>query len=766
MSIDNLGTDAIDEDVSLPGNKPPQEYEEDLIKKIYRDRKQADTAQGKWREEARLDYAFLAGDQWTDDEKTKFEELFRVPVVFNRIERTIESVRGHEVNNRQAVKYLPRQSVQDAAPNELLTNAADWVRDQCDAEDEESDSFGDMLTCGVGWVETKLDYEENPDGNVLIERVDPLLMRWDPSARKRNLVDMRWVQHDRKMKLADIRNEWPDKKDELTGQSLDAPSIDDEVDEPHHAEQAWKYTDNQFAQEGLTERTVICHQWIEMREFYRVLDPASGQIIEIDAQGLARIEAAIAQGIAAPMQSQPVKMKKRVYQVAYACGSVVLDSYESLVQNGFTFACMTGRRDRNKNTWYGLVRPMRDPQKFANKYLSQIESLLRSNSKGGLLVEEGATDDIRKLETDWARQDSVIQVNDGALSGGKIQPKQVQSLPQGPEKLLDFSVNSIDNVSGVNLESLGLVDRNQPGILEVQRKEAALVILAPMFSSLRRYRKVQGRVLAEFIVKYISDGRLIRITSGDGTEQSIPLLRMPETLEYDVVVDSSSNAPDQKNKTFTVLAALIPAMQSSGFPVPSEVLDYSPLPQSLITKWKQQIQEQQAKGPPKSPELQKAELMAHADLLKAQLKDKLDRENAVRSANLEVFKATIAAQTKAQVEQMYAAINEQSQIINARANEQKAFGDAINARLEGLAKIVDATAKMRAHAEKAIASANDRAAPKAPNIIALPMSDNGANELHAAAVAQMSQAVQALTTSLSRPRTVLRDAQGNIRGVQ
>jgi hypothetical protein len=345
-------------------------------------------------------------------------------------------------------------------------------------------------------------------------------------------------------------------------------------------------------------------------------------------------------------------------------------------------------------------------------------------------------------------------------------PKTVQPLPQGPEKLLEFSVNSIDNVSGVNLESLGLVDRNQPGIIEVQRKEAALVILAPMFSSLRRYRKVQGRVLAELIVKYISDGRLIRITSGDGTEQSIPLLRMPETLEYDVVVDSSSNAPDQKNKTFTVLAALIPAMQSSGFPVPPEVLDYAPLPQSLVTKWKQQIQQKEAQGPQKPPEVQKAELAAQVDLLKAQLKDKFDRENAIRQANLEVFKATIAAQTKAQVEQMYAAINEQSQIINARANEQKAAGDAINARLEGLSKIIDATAKMRAHAEKAIASANERAAPKAPNIIALPISDNGAAEMQAAAVQQMNQALQALTESISRPKRVIRDAQGNIQGVQ
>jgi hypothetical protein len=49
--------------------------------------------------------------------------------------------------------------------NELLTFGAKWLRQQCVAEDEESDALPDQVVCGMGWTETRLDYEDPGRGS-------------------------------------------------------------------------------------------------------------------------------------------------------------------------------------------------------------------------------------------------------------------------------------------------------------------------------------------------------------------------------------------------------------------------------------------------------------------------------------------------------------------------------------------------------------------------------------------------------------------------
>ncbi|NIV38716.1 MAG: hypothetical protein GWN58_57650, partial [Anaerolineae bacterium] len=52
------------------------------------------------------------------------------------------------------------------------------------------------------------------------------------------------------------------------------------------------------------------------------------------------------------------------------------------------------------------------------------------------------------------------------------------------------------DVSGANLELLGMADKVQAGVLEAQRKQAGMTILSWAFDSLRAYRRAHGRVLA------------------------------------------------------------------------------------------------------------------------------------------------------------------------------------------------------------------------------------------------------------------------------
>ncbi len=620
-----------DQDLEQEEGVRPSRSDDDIIARVKRARRDADAHLSKWREEAKEAFGFVSGDQWSEDDKARFLETMRQPVVFNRVAPMVDAVSGSEINNRQQVAYIPRQ-VGASGVNELLTGAADYIRDNCDAEDEESDAFLDSVICGVGCTETRLDYEDSADGNVRIDRVDPLTMSWDPAARKRNLSDACWVQRDSWMDPAEIKARWPDASDELDYVTGDASlhRDDGDGDEPHDSSMAWLYRKNQSGYDSKTgQLRVIHHQWIERESYWRVLDPSSGQIVEFSAERFQGLKRLIKSGLMP--QIQAVERKRNVWMQAFVCGSILLETGPAPIRTSCSFKFITAKRDRNKGLWYGIVRAMIDPQRWANKLFSQILRILDANAKGGLMVEEDAVTNWRAFEEGWSQADSITKVRPGALSAGKVQPRPPSPFPAEMNHLMGVSISGTRDVSGINLEMLGMADRDQPGVLEAQRKQAALGVLAGLFDGLRRYRKEQGRLLAKFISEYLSDGRLVRIQRGNGLEEFVPLVRDQTTFEYDVVVDESPTSQNTKERTFAILTQMMPMLMKAQIPMPPDLLDYSPLPSGLAEKWKRYIQQsqQQRQEQPPDPQLLKAQndqqrLMLDSQVAQQEARDKAE----------------------------------------------------------------------------------------------------------------------------------------------
>jgi len=205
---------------------------------------------------------------------------------------------------------------------------------------------------------------------------------------------------------------------------------------------------------------------------------------------------------------------------------------------------------------------------------------------------------------------------------------------------MEFAVSSIRDVSGVNLELLGLAEKDQAGVLEYQRKQAGLTVLATLFDSLRRYRKEQGRLLLYFINNYIPDGTLVKIVGPDG-EQYIPFMRQPDTVKYDVIVDEAPSSPNQKERVWQLLQPLMPTMMKMGMPpsIWAEVIKFSPLPESLVNKVVQAIS-----NPPPNPQAQQQQMEQQAATMKAQGEQAKAQAQVVK-AQAEVVKAKTDAES-------------------------------------------------------------------------------------------------------------------------
>src|SRR5262245_26174138 len=662
----------------------------------------------KWHTDAKIWFAFKAGDQWDDEDKNALEDVKRVQLVFNRIEPVIDAVIGSEITNRQEVRYIPRQASPPTPPppqpgmpplppppgskdpevTELLTEAARWFRDECDAEHEESAAFADAVVCGMGWTETRLDYEDNPDGEPVVERTSPREMFWDYAARKANLTDARRVYRVRQqVPLEEAQARWPGFEDSCYDATWAARESDQT--EPYNAERP-RYPSNREMEDGDGRKmvTIVQVQWFEREEYYRgiVIDPLSGrqQTIELKSK-----EEHDAMRVRAPQIGQfyrGVRQVRKCYYEAFI-GGEVLEAGKMVAPSGkpakfFKFVAITGKLDENKGYFYGLVKPMKDPQRFANKWLSTTVEIMARGAKGGLMLESGAVEDVEEFEQQWSKPGANAYLKNGALASGKVTPKPTPIYPQDFMKMTEFAITSIRDVTGVSAEILGIADRDQPASLEYQRRQSSTTILAPLFDSLRRYRRIQGRNLLFIITEYLSDGRLVRIVGEDG-EDYVPLIRDPTMIEYDVIVDDAPSSPSQKElvwQSFTQLMPLVQHMQ----PPPEAILallEYSPVPASVVAKIKQAVVEaEKNKVPTPTPAEVKAQEMQMTSQIKMQeSQQSMALEQQKQQAELQYMreKNAIELQHKMALAQMDLQMKREENAFNMDVKERSAAQDIV-----------------------------------------------------------------------------------------
>jgi hypothetical protein len=557
---------------------------------------QAKQHQRKHRQESRELYDLKAGRQMSDTERAELREKYQgayPEIAFNVTDKYCSAVDGLQINNRQEIRFFPREEG-DAGVDEFSTGIVKWCRDQSEAEDEETDAFGDVFLTGIGWMEHFLEDEEDPESPWIGQnRVDPDEMYYDATARKKNLVDRSF---DIRLKAFN-EDEFEDKFGEEAFGMFDAP--EDGLVE--HVTQPDDYGTGRQGSNQPRRIYVADYQFVRTVQHWIVNAQYQGQDLrQVVSKAEWRVMRQVLDSAGIPYQAD--RVSKRCYYRAWIRQDKILGKIREL-KCGFTREAITGKRDRNTNTWYGMGRIIRDPQLWLNKFFASILYTLMVNAKGGLMAEEDAFEDQQKAEASWANPSAITYTSQGALSAGKIQPKPPAPYPQGMDRLMEFTLQLLPQTSGLSPELLGLADRQQAGVLEAQRKQAAMAIIAWVFDAMRRYYKRSGKLMLSMIREYLSEGQLIRI-SGEGGMKYVKLIKDQMVSRFDVIVDEAPTSVNMQERAWAALREAVPLGAQLGAPPPPDAIKYIPgLPQEFKEKWMQSVQD---------PEKQKAAQEAQA----------------------------------------------------------------------------------------------------------------------------------------------------------
>lgn len=537
-------------------------------------------------------------------------------VQFNSVKPYVNSIVGFMAQQRRKPDYqavLP-DSEEQRAFSDYLNGYSNYIRVNTNADQHETRQDMDMVIGGVGVTDTAVTLKagtptRDPNGEVVVERVNPLHVGWDPLAIHPNLLDSRFVYR---------------AKDYDVDEALDLFDADEEdfevqEDEPEN------YEFNPYG--GITDKIgfewadssrkmvrVYFYQWFEIEKFYRIENPLLRQtnieLAQALANGLMAVKneeedemfafAPSAEVLVITKDKRrqvkeifemfeipfnPVAEKRMVFYTAVLSGDKVFSAYKSVSQQGFSLKFKTGDRDEKNKIWTGIVASMRDPQRYYNKALTEIMLIIANNSRGGVLYEEDAVDNVQEFEARWAMSNAAVKVNSGALSGGKIQDKARPHMQNGYEGILTESGVALSKVTGIDESFFGAIaGGNETAMLQRQRIKQATTTLALYFDSIALYAKEQGRMMLSFmrLLAESSRGKMFKMEDADGN----PVFEMVSTDffadEYEIEIGESPETPVQKEYYTQTLIGMAQSMQAIGDPRYTQMyaaaVKYMPIP--------------------------------------------------------------------------------------------------------------------------------------------------------------------------------------------
>lgn len=558
-----------------------------------------------WRREAREDYEFVAGKQWTDEEIAAFQEDHRPVITINRIKPLLNILSGYQRLNRYDIDFLARTS-DDVELCQIRSGVTKYVMDRCNYDETESVTFLDCAIGGLGWFGTRYKFDhEIQDGEAVIERVDPFSMYVDPEAHETDFSDARFLIRAKWVAKDELKAVYPEQADAIENNFAvyDTAETDNES-RPDIDPLYW-------SSELKKVRVIEC--WYKERTVTTVFITPDGQEVPQEQVTPEMVQMGMFQGSRDILRDE--------VKLCVFFDRTMLEEMASPYEHGeFPYVPMIYHHYGVGDVPAGFVRDLKDPQREINKRRIQELHLLDTSANGGGWIEEGAMSP--EQEAEFKRLNNVPghfqKVTANSLQMGRIMEREPKNPPAAIIQAEQQATDDLRTISGINESLLGVDIPSQSSGRAIElRQKQAVTHLAVIFDNLRHAKKKIANLLwgrrghKGLIPQFYTAEKTYRI-EGENGQQFVTVNEQVATQdpiagvivhtlndlsqgEFDIVIGDVVASATQRQAQLWSLIDAIGKLQIPADLIFDTIVDLSDLPKKneIKARWQQRQQQQQ-----------------------------------------------------------------------------------------------------------------------------------------------------------------------------
>jgi hypothetical protein len=500
-------------------------------------------------------FRFYTGDQWDLADLEKLQAEKRPALTINLILPIVNLLSGIQRQGRQDVTVVARKGGFKALAS-VYTQVLRHCLDMADADYEIADCFLDGIIGGKGWLQTEIDYSDDPvSGDLVVRKVSPFAIREDPDATEYDLNKSgKFVIHDTWMDRDALLLNYPAKQADIEagGLEIDPASGDVAGDASVSADASTR------SNAHLRYRVRECW-WKAYQKRLVLINTVTGAM-----KTVLPAQQELASAVAANSKHWVVKdWVVPVLHKTVTAGNLVLadseDPYHGVVRFPYTRFCPFW----TDGYVMGVVQNLTGPQQEVNKRRSQALHNLNQTANSGFKVKKVLNNYDRHLAKFGSTPGVVL---DESKAGGSIERIEPAPLSAGHTASAQLSADDMKEISGANHNLMGQVTENfaESGKAIELRQAQGMKVVEVVFDNFARTQKLMATGLVEMIrfTEVYSDDEIKAILSDgpDGRSQKsedrnqnkniLALLKNRMVGKYGITVQSSSSSPTQRYANF------------------------------------------------------------------------------------------------------------------------------------------------------------------------------------------------------------------------